>query len=71
MQGLFVACLTTNSLLEIQKIYVNEQYQIKELTAFASISLKDSPHYKSDDLGLTIYKERKVNSFQLNYKISV
>lgn len=65
----FVACLTTNSLLEILKIYVNDPYQITEITAFASVSLEDLPHYKNEDLGLIIYKERKVNSFRLNYKI--
>lgn len=61
--------MTTNSLLEILKIYVNEPYQITEINAFASQSLEDTPHFKDDDLGVVIYKERKHNSFKLTYRI--
>ncbi len=70
LEETWVATLATNSLLEILKIYVNEPYQIKELRAFSSHSLEDIPYYLNDEIGIKTFKEKDINSFNINYKIN-
>ncbi len=66
----WVACLATNSLLEILKQYARDPYQITEIKAFASQSLEDIPFFKDENYGIKTFKERDINSFSINYKIN-
>lgn len=65
----WVTSLATNSLIEILKLYTRTIYQITEIKAFASQSIDDVPHFYDEDYGIKTFKEKKINSFNLNYKI--